>query len=141
MISLDSSLIPALLIFLALIFLLNRLLFKPLLQIQTERESRSSGLVAQSHRELESQQGLFRRYEESIKAARAEAYRHLELRRGEALEKRTEALDDARKSGERLTQESRGSVQAEVRAAKQQMDSEAREIARGIAASILRRPA
>ena len=141
MISLDSSIIPALLIFLALIFVLNQLLFKPLLKVQAERESRSSGLIAQSRRELENQQDLFGRYEESIKAARAEGYRHLEIRRGEALKKRTEALDAARKSGDTLTQESRGSIRAEVQAAKELMDSETREIARRIAASILRRSA
>jgi F-type H+-transporting ATPase subunit b len=141
MISLDSSIIPALLIFLTLILVLNQLLFKPLLRVQAERENRSSGLIAQSRKELENQQDLFGRYEESIKAARAEGYRHLEERRGEALKKRAEALEAARKSGVKLTQESRGAVQAEVQAAKKQMDSEARELARGIAASILRRTA
>jgi F-type H+-transporting ATPase subunit b len=141
MISLDSSIIPAILIFLALIFVLNHLLFKPLLMIQAQRESRSAGLIARSRMQLESQQDLFRQYEEKIKSARAEAYRHQEQRRGEALKKRAEALDAARKAGERMTEESRGSIRTEVQAAKEQMASEAREIALGIAATILRRSA
>jgi F-type H+-transporting ATPase subunit b len=141
MISLDSSIIPAILIFLALIFVLNHFLFKPLLKIQAERESRSAGLIARSRMELESQQDLFRQYEAKIKGARAEAYRYQEQLRGEALKKRSEDLDAAREAGERITEESRGSIQTEVRAAKEQMASEAREIARGIAAMILRRSA
>lgn len=141
MISLDSSIIPAILIFLALIFTLNQLLFKPLLKIQAERESRSSGLMARSRHELEHQQDLFQKYEETIKGARTEGYRRVDQRRGEALGKRSEALDAARKAAERMTQESRESIQAEVQAAKTQMASEAREIARRIAATILRRTA
>jgi F-type H+-transporting ATPase subunit b len=137
MISLDSSILAAILIFLVLVFVLNKLLFKPLLTIQAERESRSSGLIARSRKELESEQDLFRKYEETIRGARAEGFRHLDQRRGAALKKRAEALDAARKAGERMTQESRESIRAEVQVAKTQMASEAREIARGIAATIL----
>jgi F-type H+-transporting ATPase subunit b len=141
MISLDYSIIPALLIFLMLVFALNILLFKPILKVQAERESRSSGLIEQSRRKLENQGKLFEEYEAKIKSARAEGYRLQEQVRAEAMKKRAEAIETARKSAERMIGESRASIQTEVQAAKSQMAAEAREIARGIAATILQRSA
>jgi F-type H+-transporting ATPase subunit b len=141
MISLDYSVIPAILIFLTLIFALNYLLFKPIQRIQAERESRSSGLIAQSRRELETQQKLFREYEEKIKDARAEGYRIQDQWRTEAMKQRSGALEEARRGAEQMMEQSKASIGAELQAAKTQMAGEAQEIARGIAATILQRSA
>ncbi len=141
MVSLDYSIIPAIIIFLALIFVLNSLLFKPILQIQEERAKRTSGLIEQSRRELENQQDLFQEYESKIKQARAEGYRLQDQSRNEAAKRRTETIDGARKRADDMTEQSRATLAAELRAAKEQMTVEAGEIARRITAMILRRPA
>jgi F-type H+-transporting ATPase subunit b len=141
MISLDYSLIPAILIFLTLIFALNYLLFKPIQRVQAERESRTTGLIAQSRRELENQQKLFEEYEEKIRRARTEGYQIQEQWRADAMKKRSGALDEARGSAEQIIEQSRASISAEVQAAKTQLAGEAREIARGITATILQRSA
>ncbi len=141
MVSLDYSIIPAILIFLVLVFALNILLFKPILKIQAERESRSSGLIDQCRKELQNQQNLFREYEAKIKQGRAEGYRLQDQLRGEAMKKRAEAIEAARNGAERMTEDARASIRNEVQAAKLQMAVEVREIARGIAAAILQRSA
>ena len=141
MISLDYSVIPAILIFLTLIFALNYLLFKPIQKVQAERASRSSGLIDQSRRELENQQKLFKQYEERIKHARAEGYKIQDQWRAEAMKKRSGAIEEARKSAEQVMEQSRASIRAELQAAKSQLAGEAQEIARGIAATILQRSA
>ena len=141
MVSLDSSIIPAILIFLALIFALNTVLFKPILRIQEERLKRTSGLIEQSRRELENQENLFREYEAKIKQARAEGYRIQDKIRGDAAKKRTETIEEARKSAGRMAEQSKASLADEVRAAKDKMSADADDIASRIAAMILQRPA
>ena len=140
MVSLDYSIIPAILIFLVLIFALNSLLFRPILRIQEERVKRTSGLMEQSRREVEDQQRLFGEYEAKIKNARTEGYRLQDQIRGEAAKKRAETIDEARKSAERVTEQSKSQIAAEVKAAKEKMADEAGEIAGRITAMILQRP-
>jgi F-type H+-transporting ATPase subunit b len=139
MIGVDFSLIPAILIFLALIFALQQLLFKPLLRVQAEREGRTSGLMANSRQQLDYCTEMFNKYEAAVRNGRTEGYRLQEEARADAMKERAEALQQARRSAERLLEESRSSIQAEVQAAKIQLEREVYEIARGIAAIVLQR--
>ncbi len=141
MVSLDFSIIPAILIFLALIFAMNSILFRPILRIQEERLKRTSGLIEQSKRELEDQQNLFRDYEAKIRQARFEGYQLQEQIRGEAAKKRAETIEGARKDAEKMTEESKALIAAELKAAKEKMAAEARDLASRIAAMILQRSA
>jgi F-type H+-transporting ATPase subunit b len=141
MISLDSSILPAIAIFLLLVFALNRLLFRPLLRIQEERGSRTTGLEAKARTMIEHQTELFDRYQAAVKGARMDGYRRQEQVRSEALARRSAILAEARQSAESLIQQSRATIQAQSQAARAELGREAQEIARGIAASILRRSA
>jgi F0F1-type ATP synthase membrane subunit b/b' len=53
MVNLDSSIIPAIIIFIVLTVALNKLLFKPLMKVMAERESRTTGLMAQTQERLD----------------------------------------------------------------------------------------
>ena len=141
MISLDGSIFAAIAVFLFLVFALNRLLFRPLLGIQQERERRTTGVEAQANRGLEHYADLFNRYQATIKNTRLEGYRRQEQVRAEAIARRAARLDEARRAAEQLIQQSRATIQTETRTAHEQLGREAQEIARGIAASILQRPA
>ncbi len=141
MISLDASVVWAIIIFLLLIVALNQLLFKPLQKVLAERESRTSGLMREAQAKMDRQLGLLNAYQATIKNARMESYRQQEKIRGEALKKRAEVLANARTAGEQMIQESRTSILSQVEAAKRQLDTEARELARGIASAILGRSA
>ncbi len=141
MISLDGSLVPAILIFLLLVLILNKLLFQPLLRVQAERESRTTGLMEYTRKQLDHQLELWNKYQAVIKNGRMEGYRRQEQIRAEAMEKRAEILAQARASAEKMIQTSRDSIGAQIQLVKAKLDSEAREIAEGIAARILRRTA
>ena len=141
MISLDASIIPAIVIFLLLIFVLNRLLFRPLQRIQAERERRTSGLMSETQAKMDHQLGLLDKYQATIKNARMEAYRQQEQVRSEAMQKRAEVLAKAKAAGEQMIRDSRASILSQVESAKQQLDREAQELARGIASAILGRNA
>jgi F0F1-type ATP synthase membrane subunit b/b' len=54
--------------------------------------------------------------------------------------RRSAALAKAHEAAERLVEQSRATIQTEAEAAREKLGREAREIARGVAASILQRP-
>ena len=141
MISLDFSIIPAIILFLTLVFALNYLLFKPLLKVQAEREERTAGQHEQARRRLSHHLDLFNRYIAAIRGGRMDGYRLQEQLRSDAMKKRAEALEQSRKRAEALVQESRTSIQVQVDAAKALLEREAHEMAGGIAAAVLHRSA
>jgi F-type H+-transporting ATPase subunit b len=141
MISLDWSIIPAIVIFVATIFVLNLLLFKPVLRVQGERERRTTGLMSQVRKDLDHHMQLFDQYQATIKNARLEGYRLVEKSRAEAFQYRNGKLEQGRGHAELLIQEARGAIQNEVTAAKAGLEREARDIADQIASAIMQRPA
>lgn len=141
MINLDASIIAAILIFLILVVVLNRLLFKPLQRIQAERESRTTGLMEEAQAKVDHQLDLLNQYHATIKAARMEAYRQQDQLRTEAMRRRVDVLANARTAGEQLIRDSRVSILSQVETAKRQLELEAQGLARGIASTILGRSA
>lgn len=141
MITVDWSIIPAILIFVLTVVILNYVLFRPLTKVQQEREMRTTGLMSQTQRSLAHHLHLFDQYQATIRNARMEGYRLVELARSSALLYRNEALDRARVSAGQLTREARDSIQAQVNVAKARLEPDAQEMARRIAWTILRRSA
>ena len=141
MINLDASIIAAILIFLILVVVLNRLLFKPLQRIQSERESRTTGLMKEAQAKIDHQLDLLNQYHATIKAARMEAYRQQDQLRTEAMKRRVDVLAKARTAGEQLIRDSRVSILSQVETAKRHLELEAQGLARGIASTILGRSA
>ncbi|MBN1569270.1 MAG: ATP synthase F0 subunit B [Acidobacteria bacterium] len=141
MINLDASIIPAIIIFLILIFVLNQLLFKPLMRVQAERESRTTGLMSRTQEELKHHLNLLNQYQASIKNARMEGYRRQEQLRAEALKKRAEVLAQSRTAAERMILDSRDSINSQIAMVKQQLTLDAQELAQRITSTILGRSA
>jgi F-type H+-transporting ATPase subunit b len=137
MINLDGSIIPAIVIFLLLIAALNWLLYKPLMKVLAERESRTTGLVHQAQDDLNHHLSLFEKYQASIKNARLEGYRRQDQLRAEAQKKRAETLAQSRAAAERLIQESRDSIRLQVETAKEQLILDAQDMAQRITSTIL----
>jgi F-type H+-transporting ATPase subunit b len=141
MISLDWSIVPAILIFIVTIIALNYLLFRPVLKVQAERERRTSGLMAQTRKDLDHHLQLFDQYQATIKNARMEGYRSIEKARSEAMITRDGLLQRGRDAAEQLLAQARTEVQQQIVAAKAQLGAEAQDIARRIASTILQRSA
>ena len=84
MISLDYSVLAAFVVFMTLVWVLNRILFRPLMRVRDERDRRTTGLVAEANKQLEHQSDLFDKYQATIKNARMEGYQLQEQARSEA---------------------------------------------------------
>ncbi len=141
MISLDWSIIPAIIIFVLTIIILNALLFRPVLKVQAERESRTTGLMSRTRQDLDHHTRLFDEYQATIRNARMEGYRLVDKSRAEALQYRARTLENGRNSAEKLIQEGRESILNQVEEAKVRLERDALEIARQIASAILHRSA
>ncbi len=141
MISVDWSILPALLIFICTVVALNYLLVRPVTRIQEERVMRTSGLMSQTRQNLSHHLQLFEQYQATIKNARMDGYRLVEKARAEAMRYRSGALDRARKSAEQLIQETRDRIKKEAEEAKVKLEQDAQDIARRIASAVLQRSA
>lgn len=141
MISLDWSILPAILIFTLTAVALNYLLVRPVTRVQEERERLTTGLMSLSRQNLAHNLQLFDQYQATIKNARMEGYHLTELARAEALRYRSGALERARTNADQLMQEARERMKVQVREAKEQLEHEAQDIARRITSAVLQRSA
>ena len=139
MISLDSSVIPAIIIFLCLVTALNYLLFQPLMRIQAQRANLTTASMAESRKKLDFFGQQMERYHTAIRNGRMEAYRNQEQVRSDATKRRADALARARVAAEQLVRDAQAQLNAQVTAAKVQLSAEARDLALGIAAARLHR--
>jgi len=139
MISLDWSIIPAIIVFILTAVALNYLLFRPVTGVQREREQRTTGLISKTQKDLAHQLHLFDQYQATIKTARMEGYRIVEKARAGALAERGRTLDQARKNAEQLLEETRETIRNQVSDARSRLDLETQEIARLISVAILHR--
>lgn len=141
MISIDTSLIPAILIFLTVVVGLNYILLRPLYRVLEERAARTTGVVEAARKDVDYSVELFNQYETAIRRARADGYRIMDSARSEASKKRAHALAEARSEAERMVEESRKSIQQQAAESKSRLSREVDGIAQEIATSILGRSA
>ena len=141
MISLDASIIPAISHFSAADCGSQSASLQAATEDSGGEGTRTSGLMSETQAKMDHQLGLLDKYQATIKNARMEAYRQQEQVRSEAMQKRAEVLAQAKAAGEQMIRDSRASILSQVESAKQQLDFEAQELARGIASTLLGRAA
>jgi len=115
------------LIFLLVLWFLNKILFRPILKILQEREERTEGFLNQADQVERKAEKTLDQYNEKFRQARKEA---LELKRKlilEGAEKREVAIDKARKEAQGFLEEMRRNIAEEAEQTKktlhQQVDT------------------
>jgi F-type H+-transporting ATPase subunit b len=135
----DGTVFLHIAVIILMVYVLNATLFRPINRILAEREARArrgTGAAADTLRDVETN---LNRYEESLRAARAEGYRLLEQERAEALRVRQEQLSGVRAEVEQLVARERGALQQQTEQARATLSTEARRIAAEIGSQILHR--
>jgi F0F1-type ATP synthase membrane subunit b/b' len=132
--------VPVALIVLAFYFVLRSLFFKPILAVMAERDARTLG----AHKAAEAAQtaaaAKVKQYEEALRQAKAKVYTEQEAERKKLLDERATFLKDARSRASREVSKAKERVAAELEAAKKDIEVSASELAREIAARVLRAP-
>jgi len=131
-----QALPTAVLVFL-LMFILDRLFFRPLMEVLNERETRTVGALARAREQAALAETRSREYEAAFQAVRQEVYRQRETERKRALAKREEALQKARLEAEASLAKARTELAAEVERVKAELTITCQALADEIATSLL----
>src|SRR5262245_13422066 len=138
-ISPDGSLIVVLVLFIILVFLLNRLLFRPIGRVLDERQTLTEGAANEARAARRMYQSRLAEYEASIRHARAEGYRHAEQEREAALEARRQVIDQAKAQAHEQIDRAKQEIDQQVVRARTALESESRQIAERISRTVLGR--
>ncbi len=131
----DWSLFVTVGVFLLVAYLLNVLVFKPVLAVLDERARLTGGFRQQ----LEGYDERLAEYEAALRAGRVAAARLIEERRAEALQRRSELIESAKQSAAAEVAAATQALEAQVTALKQNLTRDAERLAASIASTVLGR--
>jgi F-type H+-transporting ATPase subunit b len=114
----DGSLLVIFILFIALVFALNRILFKPIGHVLAERERLTEGSDVEVRAMLGDIDTRLAQYEENIRDARSEGYRVLEAKRAELVALRQSAIEAARTDADSRIASARDQILKDAEAAK-----------------------
>ena len=137
MIELNWTLLAAGAVFLFTLWALNKLLYRPLLQVLDQRRAQTSDLRKLAADKLSYNEALFREYAEQIKQEKQKGYAEAETSRREAMEERQRLIGKARAEADTFREKARTQIDQEVELVRQRLHRNAEEIAGMIVARVL----
>ena len=135
----DGTIVLHIAIIITMVFVLNRLLFKPINNILEERERRTRGRSGEARETIKRVEESLANYENSLRKARAEGYRVLEQKQAEAFGVRQQKIGLVRQEVEQQIEKEKGAIRAQADEARATLEGEAARIAAGISSQILGR--
>lgn len=138
-ISPDGSLVFVLVLFLTLVFVLNRILFRPIGRVLDERQTLTEGAANEARAARRSYETRLAEYEANIRQARAESYKRSEQERAAAVEERRRLIDDAKQHAHEQIERAKQEIEQQVVHARAALESESRQIAERISRTVLGR--
>lgn len=138
-ISPNGSLAVILILFIIFVFVLNRILFKPIGKVLDQRETLTTGATAEARAAVHQYQTRLADYEATIRQARAESYRRLEQQRASALEERARLIEDAKRLATGEIEQAKSEIDRQAADARAALGAESRQIAERISRTVLGR--
>src|SRR5689334_8015228 len=138
-ISPDGSLVLVLILFIFFVFLLNRLLFRPIGRVLDQRQNLTEGSANEARAARRIYETRLAEYEATIRQARAESYKQSEQERAVALEDRRRLLDEAKQNAHEQIDRAKQEIEKQVNQARSSLESESRQIAENISRTVLGR--
>lgn len=138
-ISPDGSLVFVLILFLILVFVLNRILFRPIGRVLDERQTLTEGAANEARAARRSYESRLADYEATIRQARAESYKRSEQERAVAVAERRHLIDQAKLAAHEQIERAKQEIEHQVVQARAALESESRQIAERISRTVLGR--
>jgi F-type H+-transporting ATPase subunit b len=135
----DGTILIHIAIIISMVFVLNRLLFKPVLRTLSDREARTHGRTDEARETIRKVGESLSRYENSLRQARAEGYSLLEQQQAEANSERQRKIVDVRKDVEGQLGREKNEIHVQAEQARATLLGEAERVATDIKAQVLRR--
>jgi F-type H+-transporting ATPase subunit b len=135
----DISLVVILALFILFVFLLNRLLFRPISRVLDKREALTEGATAEARAAARQYHARLAEYESSIRRARAEGYRKLEQQRASGLEQRRGLIERVKEETASDIARAKATVAGQAAEARSALEAESRQLAERISRTVLGR--
>jgi F-type H+-transporting ATPase subunit b len=135
----DGTILIHIAIIISMVFVLNRLLFRPVLRTLNDREARTHGRSDEARETIRKVGESLSRYENSLRQARAEGYSLLERQQSEANGERQRRIAEVRGEVEAQLGQEKNEIQAQAERARATLLGEAERVAADIKTQVLRR--
>ncbi|HEX8720900.1 MAG TPA: hypothetical protein VF736_09750 [Pyrinomonadaceae bacterium] len=135
----DGTLVIHIAIIITMVFVLNRLLFRPVGRTLKEREARTHGRTGEAHEIIQRVNESLSRYESSLRQARAEGYSLLEQQQAEAYGERQRKIAAVRQEVEEQLGREKDEIHSQAERARDTLRGEAERVAASIRTQVLRR--
>lgn len=137
----DLSVVWVIFFVLLLTFVLNRLLFKPLLRVMEERQRAITSARELAERSAHEARRAAAEFDRKTGDARAELYRQMDEMRRTALDERAAIMDQTRAEAESEIAAASAKLQAEAEEARRRLSTDAEALGAAVAERILGRKA
>jgi F-type H+-transporting ATPase subunit b len=137
----DNTLVFQIVIFVLLMFLLEPLLFRPVLRVFALREERTEGAKAQARELDERATDLYVRYRNELERVNRVAAEERDRMRAETSKLEAEILHEARAATARVVEDGRRQIEAELNRVQFDVGRESERLARDITERVLGRGA
>ena len=135
----DGTILIHIAIIITMVFVLNRLLFRPVGRILSEREARTRGRTGEARETIHRVKESLSRYESSLRQARAEGYGLLEQQQSAAYGERQRKIAALRQEVEGEIEQEKGEIRVQAEQARGTLRAEAEQVAASISSQLLRR--
>jgi F-type H+-transporting ATPase subunit b len=139
LLKIDKTLIVQLIIFIATIFILNSLLFKPLIGVVEKREKLTTGRIKEAKELEEKVEQIMKEYRAKLDEIRAKAMEERNEIRREAQAAAEDLIGRTHKEAQALLEEARSRLNLETRDIRERIKPEIEVLAREIVLQVLGR--
>ena len=129
--------VPTVILLALLYALYTAIVHKPLQRVLAERRSKTEGAVEKSRADIAAAEARTAEYEQKLREARAAVFRAQEAKREAALKARTAALNEARSKAQAQVQAAKKDIESDRAAAELALPSDAAALAQEIVKRVL----
>jgi F-type H+-transporting ATPase subunit b len=129
--------VPTVILLALLYALYSAIVHKPLQRVLAERRSKTEGAVEKSRADIAAAEARTAEYEQKLREARAVVFRAQEARRQAVLQARTNALNEARSKAQAQVQAAKRDIESDRAAAETGLPADAVALAQEIVRRVL----
>jgi F-type H+-transporting ATPase subunit b len=130
--------IPTIIIFLLLMAAYTFLVHRPLDMVLAERHAKTEGAVAKAQSDIAAADAKTTDYEQKLREARADIFRHLEARRKQIMDARAAVIAEARGAAQARVKAAKTEIERETALAKSGLHAQSESLAQAVIDSLLR---
>src|ERR1700689_4869900 len=129
--------IPTIVFMVLLYAIYTALVHKPLVKVLAERRSKTEGAVEKARADIAAAEARTAEYEQKLREAQAVVFRAQEARRQAVLQARTNALNEARSKAQAQVAAAKNDIESDRAAAEKGLPAEAAALAQAIVRRVL----